>query len=65
MGTTWLQTKRLSNQVYLSALFPPSWRLAPAVPVSQFMQEAASIRQRLDERLKDRDDDAAGDDEEE
>jgi hypothetical protein len=65
MGTTWLQTKRLSNQVYLSALFPPSWRLAPAVPVSQFMQEAASIRQRLDERLKDRDDDAAGDEEEE
>lgn len=64
MGTTWLQNKRASNQLYLSALFPPGWRVAPAVPVEQFMREAVSIRQRLDERLKDRDDDAAADDEE-
>ena len=62
MGTTWLQHKRASNQLYLSALFPPSWRLAPAVPVEQFMREAATIRQRLDERLKDRDEDAPADD---
>lgn len=64
MGTTWLQNKRATNQLYLSALFPPSWRVAPTVPVGQFMGEAASIRQRLDERLKDRDEDAPGDDEE-
>lgn len=62
MGTTWLQHKRASNQLYLSALFPPSWRLSPAVPVEQFIREATSIRQRLDERLKDQDEDAPGDD---
>ncbi|MBK9574645.1 MAG: FHA domain-containing protein [Rhodoferax sp.] len=64
MGANWLQNKRASNQLYLSALFPPGWRLAPTVPLDQFMREAASIRQRLDERLKDHDEDAPGDDEE-
>ena len=64
MGTNWLQNKRASNQLYLSALFPPGWRLAPTVPVDQFMREAATIRQRLDERLKAQDEDAPGDEEE-
>ena len=64
MGANWLQNKRATNQLYLSALFPPGWRLAPTVPLDQFMREAASIRQRLDERLKDHDEDAPGDDEE-
>jgi hypothetical protein len=53
MGTNWLQNKRWTSQLYMSALFPPSWRLAPAVPVDQWMREAGAIRQRLDERLKD------------
>ncbi|MDP1962192.1 MAG: FHA domain-containing protein [Reyranella sp.] len=64
MGTTWLQNKRASNQLYLSALFPPGWRLVPTVPVDQFMREAATIRQRLDERLKAQDEDAPGDEDE-
>lgn len=64
MGTTWLQNQRASNQLYLSALFPPGWRVAPAVPVDQFMLEAGSIRQRLEQRLKNPDDDTPGDEEE-
>lgn len=63
-GANWLQNKRASNQLYLSALFPPSWRLAPTVPVEAFMREAATIRQRLDDRLKDQDEDAPGDEDE-
>ncbi|MES2943878.1 MAG: FHA domain-containing protein [Pseudomonadota bacterium] len=57
LGTTWLQNKRLSNTLYLSSFYPPAWRLAPAVPVKQFLDEAGSIRQRLDQRLKDSDSD--------
>ncbi|EJL86544.1 FHA domain-containing protein [Polaromonas sp. CF318] len=58
LGTNWLQNKRLSNKLYLSTLYPPSLRMAPAVPVAQFLEEAGSIRKRLDERLKDREPDA-------
>lgn len=53
MGTHWQQNRRWTNQLYLSALFPPDWRMAATVPVDQWMREAASIRQRLDARLKD------------
>lgn len=56
MGSNWLQNKRASNQLYLSALFPPNWRIAPTVPVAQFITEAGSIRARLQERLDDPDD---------
>lgn len=58
LGTNWLQNKRLSNKLYLSTIYPPSLRMAPAVPVPQFLEEAGSIRKRLDERLKDREPDA-------
>jgi len=58
LGSNWLQNKRLSNKLYLSTLYPPSLRMAPAVPVAQFLDEAGSIRKRLDERLKDREPDA-------
>lgn len=58
LGTTWLQNKRLSNKLYMSVIYPPSLRMAPAVPVPQFLEEAGSIRKRLDERLKDREPDA-------
>lgn len=58
LGTNWLQNKRLSNKLYLSTIYPPSLRVAPAVPVTQFLEEAGAIRKRLDERLKDREPDA-------
>lgn len=57
LGTTWLQNKRLSNTLYLSHFYPPALRVAPAVPVKKFLDEAGSIRQRLDARLKDSDSD--------
>lgn len=57
LGTNWLQNKRLSNRLYLSTIYPPGWRVAPAVPVGQFMDEAAAIRGRLDGRLKDKEGD--------
>lgn len=59
LGNNWLQNKRLSNRLYMSAMFPPSWRMAPAVPVKQFLEEAGDIRRRLDERLKDREPDGS------
>ena len=69
LGTSWLQTGRLSGQLYMATVFPPGWRVAPAVPLPQFLDEAESIRKRLDKRLKDKDSEgdapaADGDDEE-
>lgn len=65
VGSNWLQNKRATNQLYMAALFPPSWRVASTVPVAQFMHEANSIRSRLDERLQDHDDTGAVDAEDE
>lgn len=60
LGTQWLKNQRLSNQLYMSKLFPPSWRVAAPVPVDVFLDEARSIEQRLQRRLGDsRDEDAA------
>ncbi len=56
LSTSWLQTKRFSSQLYMATVFPPSWRVAPAVPVPQFLEEAQSIRERLEKRLKDKQD---------
>lgn len=56
LGTQWLKNKRLSPQLYMSQLYPPSWRVATPIPVAQFLQEAASIEQRLAQRLADKDD---------
>jgi hypothetical protein len=56
-GSNWQKNKRISNQLYLSAMFPPSWRVASAVPVEQLVLEAKSIEQRLDVRLQDSQDD--------
>ncbi|MEO8387745.1 MAG: FHA domain-containing protein [Polaromonas sp.] len=58
LGTNWLQNKRLSNKLYMSTLYPPSLRMAPAVPLAQFLGEAGALRQRLDVRLKDREPDS-------
>ena len=61
LGAQWLNNLRLSKSLYMSSLFPPSLRVAPAVPVEQFLQETESLRSRLDRRL--RDDGQAEDDE--
>ena len=68
LGTQWLKNKRLSNQLYMAQIFPPSWRIAKPVPMAQFLDEAAGIEQRLAKRLQDKQDEngaeaAAGDDE--
>ncbi|MGA0570307.1 FHA domain-containing protein [Variovorax sp. VNK109] len=59
LGTNWLQNKRLSNELYMAALFPPDLRASPAVPVPEFMNDARALREKLDARLKDGDDDNA------
>lgn len=52
LGAQWLNRMRLSDELYMSSLFPPSLRIAPAVPVEQFLQEAESLRGQLDRRLQ-------------
>lgn len=44
---------RLGNELYMSSLFPPALRAAPAVPVDQFLQDADALRGKLDRRLRD------------
>lgn len=61
LGAQWLNNMRLSQTLYMSSLFPPSLRVAPAVPVEQFLQETESLRSKLDRRLSD--DGQADDDE--
>lgn len=51
LGAQWLNNMRLSNTLYMSSLFPPSLRVAPAVPVEQFLRETESLRGKLDRRL--------------
>ena len=60
-GSLWLSQMRLSKTLYMSSLFPPSLRVAPTVPISQFLQETEALRGKLDRRLRD---DGHGDDEE-
>lgn len=61
LGAQWLNRMRLSDALYMSSLFPPSLRMAPAVPVEQFLKETESLRSKLDRRV--RDDGQAEDDE--
>ena len=63
LGTQWLKNKRLSNQLYMSQMFPPGWRLPIAKPVSvqQFLGEAAGIEKRLAKRLQDKRDESGAD----
>lgn len=61
LGAQWLNNLRLSKSLYMSSLFPPSLRVAPAVPVEHFLKETESLRSRLERRL--RDDGQAEDDE--
>jgi FHA domain len=56
LAQDWQSTKRLSDTLYLSSLFPPNWRIASTVPSAQWLQESQSIKARLDERLADKQD---------
>lgn len=51
LGAQWLSNMRLSKELYASRMFPPSLRVAPAVPIAQFLKEAESLRGKLDGRL--------------
>lgn len=53
LGAQWLDRMRLSNELYMSSLFPPSLRVAPAIPVPMFLVLSESLRERLDRRLRD------------
>ena len=53
LGAQWLNNMRLSKTLYASSMFPPALRVAPAVPVEQFLQETGSLRNKLDRRLRD------------
>ncbi len=68
LGSQWLKNRRLSDQLYLSQFYPPSWRLAQPVPTEQFLTEAQDLERRLAARLEkdpDESSDTAEDDEEE
>ncbi len=60
-GTQWLKNKRLSNQLYMAQIFPPSWRIAKPESVPQFLDQAAGIEKRLAKRLKDKQDESGPD----
>ena len=53
LGAQWLNNMRLSSTLYMSSLFPPSLRVAPAVPVDEFLKDTESLRGKLDRRLRD------------
>jgi hypothetical protein len=55
-GTQWLKNQRLSNQLYMAQMFPPSWRIAKPESVPQFLDDASGIEKRLAKRLKDKQD---------
>lgn len=60
LGTQWLKNRRLSNQLYMAQMFPPSWRLAKPVALPQFLEDAAGIEKRLAKRLQDKQDESGG-----
>ena len=61
LGVQWLNRMRLTNEMYMSSLFPPSLRVAPAAPVNRLLQDAEALRGKLDRRLRD---DGQGEDDE-
>ncbi|MET0312214.1 MAG: FHA domain-containing protein [Burkholderiaceae bacterium] len=60
LGSNWLQNKRFSEELYMASIFPPSWRMAPAVPAKDFLAESASLKEKLDARVKDKENEDAG-----
>jgi len=57
MGLQWQSQKRLSNNLYMGTMLPPNWRIAPAVPASQWLNESLDLKARLEQRLSDEKDD--------
>lgn len=53
LGAQWLNRMRLTDTMYMSSLFPPSLRVAKPAPVEQLLQDAESLRSKLDRRLRD------------
>jgi hypothetical protein len=54
-------TGRLTEELYLATLPPPVLRLAPAVSPETFLQGAATMKDKLDKKAKESDEDAAPD----
>lgn len=65
LGLQWQSQKRLGDDLYMSKLLPPQWRLVPAVPMDQFIGGTGTLREQLNtrsQREKDDDDDTGSDD---
>jgi hypothetical protein len=58
------RTGRWVDELYLTTLPPPVFRLAPAVEPQAFLGEVASMKEQLDAQARESDDDAALEDEE-
>ncbi len=56
----WQLSRHFANRLYMSQLFPPAMRLAPAVPLSEFTQSANALRERLAKRLADKSEEVDG-----
>jgi hypothetical protein len=55
--TAWFIHKDNQGEPRLAKLYPPGWRLVTPTPVPQWLQESQDLRQRLDERLQNSDED--------
>ena len=56
LGLQWQSHKRLGQgTLYLSHLYPPSWRLAPAQPLDDFLTGAQALRPALAGRVTEQD----------
>ena len=65
LGLQWQSQKRLGDELYMSNLLPPQWRMAPAVPVDRFIGSTTSLREQLQtrsQREKDEEEDTSDDD---
>lgn len=60
MGFNWQQSQRLNNTLYMSDLYPPSWRVAPAESVDSFVNGAQQLMAPLERRRADRSDEVDG-----
>lgn len=56
---TYQREDRFFGELYMATLGPPMLRLAGTVPATQFFEDAAALRARLDARAKDKDEEAA------
>ncbi len=62
LGMQWQSQKQLSDSMYMSTILPPQWRMAPAVPVKQFIDSTNALRDALDKRAKDKEGQEGDDD---